>query len=696
MAKFSTKHGDREKTFSMMNFSGGLNEEIAGHHLPVTSLTQCCNMRYLKDGDQTILAMRQGLTKISKTAGLTAYGGCTYYKAGAKYVVATSGSLWYLDGSYDPARIDSVSDHIDGTPTFTEFHGKLIIHDSGVTKAWNGTTYEKLPCRYDDVAIETGDGSTVEFDGTLANPVVTSTTLTITYTAGAASKTITSAASGALTGDVTDNELMPNAVDRNFSGASAWANVDLNAYDETGDLTITANGANQYCTCPVLSAPTTSGKVYRMTFTVANLVSTWIIKSFDGTQTIGTVSTAGAQNFVWTATTTGGYRIVAGSATSSGDFDDFTLSGCAINYTTGAYHFTASTAPDKTTPVYVTYEKTNGAPKSKAGFVRGSRLYMWGDSDYPSRLWYSGVNDEDAWDSSSGGGYIDIDPLDGYALMGCCNFFNSVICLKENSIHRLNNFPGETNFRVEPVLQGVGTSAYRTCIVAGNYVSFLSTLGWLGLSATSDYGDVTMTEDFGKNLRSDIIPWGISSFANDYCYAEYNEIDKQLWLAITGAYVIVCNLETGGQLSLYRFASTHTYFKYVNGEMLVCGTDGHLYKLNNTAAGTTCKDGSTSYSTYTYVRGAMTDWGLKEHRKHNKFIKVHLYGPSTVTATLTIYKNKDYSTAIHTASLSTADTSTKISKKFNYQEVMFKLADIYGSAGAEFAGVEFEGAVIGR
>lgn len=122
------------------------------------------------------------------------------------------------------------------------------------------------------------------------------------------------------------SELMPNQEDRDFSAASAWVNVDLDAYDETDDLTITASAVDQYCTCPVTSAPTTIGKSYKMTFDIANLVSTWIIKSFDGIQTIGTVSTdETGKTLEWTATTTGGYRIVAVASDSSADFDNFTL-----------------------------------------------------------------------------------------------------------------------------------------------------------------------------------------------------------------------------------------------------------------------------------------------------------------------------------------------------------------------------------
>jgi hypothetical protein len=123
-------------------------------------------------------------------------------------------------------------------------------------------------------------------------------------------------------------ELMPNQVDRDFSAASNWLNVDYSNFNTTSDLSLVADGADQYCTLPVASAPTTVGvrKTYRLYFDLSSLTSTFTFKDFTGTQTLGTVSAAGNSQFIsFEPQTAGGLRIVAGSGTSSGNFDNFSL-----------------------------------------------------------------------------------------------------------------------------------------------------------------------------------------------------------------------------------------------------------------------------------------------------------------------------------------------------------------------------------
>lgn len=123
-------------------------------------------------------------------------------------------------------------------------------------------------------------------------------------------------------------ELMPNSDDRTCHSDGAWANVDLTgAFTLDGSLTITASdGANEYCTLPVLSFPTEIGKTYKMLYDLASIVATWSVKDFTGVQTLGTIIANATQGAItWLAETTGGVRMVADSDASSGVFDNFKL-----------------------------------------------------------------------------------------------------------------------------------------------------------------------------------------------------------------------------------------------------------------------------------------------------------------------------------------------------------------------------------
>lgn len=132
-------------------------------------------------------------------------------------------------------------------------------------------------------------------------------------------------------------ELMPNQVDRDFSGASAWADVDLAAgsgsYDETGDLSLVAGaaGAGDYCTLAVASAPMTAGQKYRVKYDLDNVSESWYLQDFTGAQNFGTMdtdddgSTQNTLNFRVDSGLTGGFRVAAIANDAVGDFDNFKL-----------------------------------------------------------------------------------------------------------------------------------------------------------------------------------------------------------------------------------------------------------------------------------------------------------------------------------------------------------------------------------
>jgi hypothetical protein len=211
-------------------------------------------------------------------------------------------------------------------------------------------------------------------------------------------------------------------------------------------------------------------------------------------------------------------------------------------------------------------------------------------------------------------------------------------------------------------------------------------------------------------------------YNNSLAYAEYNQIDKQLWLTLFNSttqlpVVHVINMETGGQLSLYEFAFDHTCYKYVNNEMLIGGDDGHLYRLFGKYS--RYRDNGVSYSSDTYIRGTMTNWGLPINRKHNKKIYPHVYGKAGMTATLNIYTDNEYVNPTYTESLTVsggdafiyddgqdvliydmdgeigAGRVDDLHKKLNYHEIMWELTDINGPLGGEFYGIDFTVAVLG-
>ncbi len=131
------------------------------------------------------------------------------------------------------------------------------------------------------------------------------------------------------------SELIVNAVARDFSGASAWTNVDINAYDESTDLTLTADAVDQYAELAVAEAPMTALHQYRVLIDIANIVGSWLLQDFTGAQNFATINANGTQNiydFIVNSGLTGGFRLAAVTATASADFDNFSLKRIGLGH----------------------------------------------------------------------------------------------------------------------------------------------------------------------------------------------------------------------------------------------------------------------------------------------------------------------------------------------------------------------------
>jgi hypothetical protein len=124
-------------------------------------------------------------------------------------------------------------------------------------------------------------------------------------------------------------ELIAATNDRTFAGASNWANASFNSYDESGDLSVTANGTNQYAQLPAVNAPMTAGKTYRLTYDASTIVGTFNIHDVSSFQVlVSDFAPSSSNSHEFTVTDSrviGGLRLRSASSDASGNFDNFSL-----------------------------------------------------------------------------------------------------------------------------------------------------------------------------------------------------------------------------------------------------------------------------------------------------------------------------------------------------------------------------------
>jgi len=294
-----------------------------------------------------------------------------------------------------------------------------------------------------------------------------------------------------------------------------------------------------------------------------------------------------------------------------------------ITYTTGAWAITFTEAPDNTTTVYASYGVRGTAstgPKSTICLKRQDRLWLIGDSDNPSRLWWSGsiilADAINIWNSNGafstggssatlGGGYQDIAKDDGTDLISATMFFDRLFLFKEETYYSVRfNADGliDTTYGVEPRLWNIGCNSARSAVATQDTMLVLAKEGLMDIKAVeASFGDL-LTSNVSKDRVNNIILKELSSAA----YAEPYPYDNQYWLQLDGLdYILVYD----NKLKIwtrYSFVFDWAGFNWCpeNGEMLIGGDNGHLYKMASTAF----KDDATRPTVY--VQTAFSDLGF--------------------------------------------------------------------------------------
>lgn len=146
---------------------------------------------------------------------------------------------------------------------------------------------------------------------------------------------------------------------------------------------------------------------------------------------------------------------------------------------------------------------TTGGPIGKYIEVYKDSLFILGDPDNPSRLYYSAGGDLlTDFTIGSGGGFIDIAKNDGQKGTGLIMFKDSLLVFKEDSVYQFG-FTTEGLPQVEQVTSSVGAISPRSIVSVENDVFFASRRGVFTIGNEAGFAfDVLRTNELSAKVRN--------------------------------------------------------------------------------------------------------------------------------------------------------------------------------------------------
>ena len=140
--------------------------------------------------------------------------------------------------------------------------------------------------------------------------------------------------------------------------------------------------------------------------------------------------------------------------------------------TTNSYNDTGTDSPSS---ILTPPEGNNtGGQKGSMIIYALSRLFVAGDTDNPSRLYYSaGGTQIDDFSTGNGGGWVDVSKNDGDSISAIFFYQNAVIVWKRHSIWKFS-FTAAGLPQLELITNEYGCESYRTVKMVNNAVWFLA------------------------------------------------------------------------------------------------------------------------------------------------------------------------------------------------------------------------------
>lgn len=197
-----------------------------------------------------------------------------------------------------------------------------------------------------------------------------------------------------------------------------------------------------------------------------------------------------------------------------------------------------------------TYASLGGTPPQFSFMVRHkNRIWAAGVAAFPSRLYYSALENDEDWTTAGDAGSMTIDSDDGDRIVGLASHKGELFIFKgpnRLSIHRLvGSAPtGDDAFIRVPFITGVGGVNHNTIIRINDDLVFASPRGIHSLAATAAFGnyiEAFLTHPILSYYQDSLNPsvrntgWGVNHFRRGYAvwtFAPSGDTTKSVYLIL--------------------------------------------------------------------------------------------------------------------------------------------------------------------
>jgi hypothetical protein len=231
--------------------------------------------------------------------------------------------------------------------------------------------------------------------------------------------------------------------------------------------------------------------------------------------------------------------------------------------------------------------------------IHAGRVWGAGDPSHPSRIYWSGLFNEEVWTTEAAGdffdsGFIDVEPEDGNIITGIgATIYGELIVYKTIGIYRIQTTGSPFDFVFTTITNSLGAVGHHAIQNVQNDQLFVSPYGVHSLRTTERFGDLEtafLSNDIRKLWNETVNPVYL-----ERAWAVNNEPqDRYELLLLTGTerglntrpnriftlhYGVQDELHPSGRWSVKRIVGgSMTMFRDENGEIkpFIGGLDGHV------------------------------------------------------------------------------------------------------------------------